>query len=381
MSQITVIKKQSIIPEYLHNAIRKSVVNALNNVLSIENHYPKLLEEEKEALKRYLNASTQPLKDYILDKENDFYIRLETYLTMHCGFNLIKNEKFYIQLAVVLKKVGEVYPDFGLYEVFDAIDYCLAHNPNLCKSYDSKDGQSSFTSAWLTQILTYYNDNVSSFRSVVGRLMEPIEKEIEEKEAIKQSIIKKIRIHRDIACMVLQNIAKYVHTQSFLFDAGWTFEGKTFLSHLYDNMVYMDLLLPSLPGNEHPYYHIWLQWKDKKDANENYLSIEEKIAGSQKQIIREMIQEKIKPELIETTNEYMPDYSNSLYILALSFGFFHNAPDIDFTNDMDISKLIETYGKSIVNIYPLQDWEFAIRKEITGGIGTQLKESFNQTYK
>ena len=381
MTQITTYKQNTCVPDYLQGAKRKNTVSAINNVILIESRYPALLAEEKEALVRYLHSNTQPLKDYVVDTKHFFTIKLHIYLTINLGFNLRKLEdtELHNQLTTVIRKCGEAYPDFGLCEIFDAIDFCLANKPDLCKSYDTKEGQSSFTSAWLSQILNYYNTNAPSFRTIVGRLLAPIEKELNEIEAIKQENLLKIRIHRDVCAMILQNVNYWINTGKFMYDAGMVINEKTYLEHIYDNMIYLGFILPSPTNKEqpHPYLHVWKIWANKADANGVQLSISEKIAASKKQIITESF-DKICPEtFIETETEWVGIYENSFFELAKSLGFLQETPEMDLSSEMTISEMLEKYGNGIVNIYPLLDFELRINKKAEGGVGSVMREKIN----
>jgi len=378
--EITTYKQNTCVPAYLQGATRKNTVSAIGNVILIEAKYTNLLQEEKEALVRYLHSNTQPMKDFTVDIKHYFTIKLHIYLTINLGFNLrkLEDKELHNQLTTVIRKCGEAYPDFGLCEIFDAIDYCLANKPELCKSYDSKEGQSSFTSAWLSQILNYYNTNAPSFRTIVGRLLAPIEKELNEKESAKQSNLLKIRIHRDIAAMILQNVNYWINAKTFMYDAGMVINEKTYLEHIYDNMIYLGFVLPSAPGPTHPYLDVWYMWKNKADANGVQLSMSEKIAGSKKQIITESFAKICPEKLIETETEWIGSYEDSFFKLAKSLGFFADVPELDLSAEMTIAEILEKYGNCIVSIYPLQDFELRINKKVDGGVGSVMRQKFDK---
>lgn len=394
--QLTQIKNETQVPiSFLHSNDKKMQM-AVKSVLAIEKYYPKLLEEEKIALKAYMNQNTPLAKDYIFacvkngvieiatnDKgEWSFFLsKLYQYLTVHCGFNLKKDNAIILQVQQVVTKMGQNYPSISVYEIFDAIDFCLSRNPELCKSYDSKDGQSSFTAVWLCNIVNYYCTHATSARQIVGQLLAPIEKEMEEKEAIRQSNLVQIKNYRTSCVMVFRNANYFLHENRFDFDLNTNFGGKTYLNWLYENMQVVGLILPS-NKEKHPYQAIWDKWKNAKsktvvDGNVvdgKDFTFDEKIAFSKKEII-ESVFKQIPSEMVETETEWVEKYD--MLQFAKDLGFFQQVPEMDLGIEMSILKMIEKYGKGIVNIYPLHQHEVEIRSHRNTGIFTQLKQYLN----
>lgn len=356
------------VPTQFLKATGKKTVAAVQNVQLIERHNVSLLAEEKDALKRYIHASTPLCSIYVIDKENAFYAKLHTYLTVHCGFNLLKDENLFLQVQAVITQTGRAYPDFAIYEIFDAIDFCLAKNPELCRSYDSKEGQSSFTAVWLCKIVNYYCTHATSARQIVGRLLAPIEKELSEKEAIRQKNLAEIKKYRNSCLMIFRNANYFLHENRFDFDLNANFGGKTYLDWLYENMQVVGLILP---GNKekHPYQAIWDKWKNV----EGY-GLAQKIALSKKEII-ENVFNSIPSEMIEAETEWAQKYD--MLQFAKDLGFFQSVPEMNLEIEMSILEMLEKYGKGIVNVYPLQQHEVEIRSQKNTGIFSQLKEYLN----
>lgn len=385
------------VPAQFLKATDVKTVAAVRNVMLIERHNVSLLAEEKEALKRYIHASTPLCKAYLIEKENAFYVKLHTYLTVYCGFNLLKDENLFLQVQSVITQTGIAYPDFAIYEVFDAIDFCLARNPELCKSYDSKDGQSSFTAVWLCKIVNYYCTHATSARQIVGRLLAPIEKELSEIEAIRQSNLRKIRYYRDICMMIIQNVGEYLTFGRFKL----AFTEMNYGEILYKNMQEVGFLKDS-----QEYRDIWAKWNPEKltrytntmkfgfmkevivaeiekyrafdssfyDTNVLYFIfanseyVEAEIKGTDISVVKKSLKKQKRPthaEIVICAREGQNSFSlpNPILGLAYQMGFLKDVKESDFdlSAEMSISDIIKKYGKEIISIYPLLHEEMIIR--------------------
>lgn len=365
---------KSIVPEQFLKSAFKPLMFAISNVQKIEGYYPKLSLDETQAIKTYLNASSTLMSDYVYNPKSTFLADFRTYLTIHCNFNLSKNEKIDFQIISVLAKIGSVYPDLGVYEVFDAIDFCLSKKPELCKSYDSKEGQSSFTSVWLAQIVDYYfQEGRVDFRPVIARLMLPIENQKKEIDLITEKNLEKIKIYRNICSMVLINIGRYLYMGEFEFSIHKELNGKPFIDWLYENMIYVGFLTPSAEVKK----AAWIKWENAKDENKIDFTERQKISFSKQEMIVSKIKQVSKDFTIETENEWIVDKAKIVEVLAYQLGFLQDTPEINLTTDWEISELLATYGKAIVNVFPLLKHELIIPEKISGGVGSVMREKFN----
>lgn len=378
-------KNQSMVPANLVGAVFRPLELAVSNVQRIESYYPVLSFEQKKAISTYLHASTVLLKDYEYNPKSPFLADFKAYLQIHCGFNLVKIDKIDAQIIAVLQKVGKTYPDIGLFEVFDAIDFCISKKPEMCKAYDPKEGQSSFTTVWLAQILDYYSrEGRVDFRPIIAALVAPIEKEKKEIDLVMEKNLLTIKTERYIRSMVLLNIGSYIYTGGFLVsNEMMTVNKKPYLYCLYENMIYLGLIEKSSPG-VYPYQKIWDKWKDKTtipgpESPAQDLSIGEKVKGYRREIITTTINKILSQFVVETETEWIEDKGKMMTILADTFGFMKDVDididKIDLSVEMNISEMFEKYGNKIISLFPLQEFEVRVKSNINPNFCESLVNS------
>lgn len=421
MSNITTFQKIEYIPALYYRIADVGVSDAIELANTAES-FLSMDAERRALLVLNIEAKSTKLKQYQISPETPYIVELKRYMEVFIGFKFDKYDGFEnllnIQIVAVLKLVGELFPALGRLEIFAAIKYCIKYKPELVKPYDTKDTLSSFTGVYLSQIVRVYMD----YKNVASVAIKDLIQQIPEKKNNEKSNLQKIEIYRDTCSMVLQNIGNYLHCGNFLYPDGFL----DYLNVLYKNVQSVGVLKPS---NE--YKEIWHKWNPEKLAN---YTQEMKIGFMREVITMEIEKYKELPYtsysnnvlyLIFQQNDYVGknsytnskrqkieglyvckslkkepaplhsfivcaakfgagknefSYKNGLYGLALQLGFFKEvkAGDFDLSQEMELPQIIERYGKKIVNLFPLRKEEFMIRKEITGGVGSVMREKFNK---
>jgi len=422
MSNLANITKIEYIPALYYRIADAGVSEAIELIANAE-VFLQMDAERRALLVLNIESKSTKLKQYEVSPETPYMVELKRYMEVFIGFKFDKYEGFEnllnIQILAVLKLVGELYPSLGRLEVFSAIKYCIKHKPELVKPYDTKDTLSSFTGVYLSQIVRVYME----YKNIASTAIKDLIQQIPEKKNNEKSNLQKIEIYRDTCSMVLQNIGNYLHCGNFLYP-------DTFLDYLgvlYKNMQSVGVLKPS-----NDYKEIWHKWNPEKTVNYT----QEMKRGFMREVITLEIEKyrelpytsysnnvlyfifqgndyvgkdsyknkkgvKIESPFVcrslkkiempphgdivySAQNEVLGkntfSYKNGLYGLALQLGFFKEVTDSDFdlSIEMELSQIIESYGKKVVNLFPLRKEEFMIRENITGGVGSVMREKFHK---
>jgi hypothetical protein len=199
------------------------------------------------ALARHFECNLIKVRD--IDLYNDFgavyFDKIARLLQFGLGFNTQKYADRWDDLrdllANVLSDLGKCYPNLGAFELLHAFNHAITENPEICKSYDTKEGVLSFTTLYCSNIITFYKKHSSEqFKQISGLLAQSkIDTDVfhTNMQAIKnESVPRK---------MILENIGTWIYSNRLVLDPFFIINGKCYVTCLYELLGKYDLYIPT----------------------------------------------------------------------------------------------------------------------------------------
>jgi hypothetical protein len=317
----------------------------------------KIGRNEEEAIRAYIERNSTPLYRYDPNNEQ-FLSSFKKYLSLHLGFNLGKDgaspEILNAQIIEIMKVVGEQFKTFSWLEIFTAIKFALKTNPAICKSYDPKDGISSFNSVYFAQIVKYYEDNKQDIGAIIMALREATK----QSDGIEAENSRNLLFIRNEIATILSNYYSYFYHKQLHLDI------PQYIETLYEFMKNHNFI------DESTKLEIWASLKEEKNPEKRIINAKkqviifsfEKIKNERKRIRMDK-NESLSAEYLEENGVFCY-YEQAFFTpneMACAMGFFTKPlPRNNVGVLMDREELLKQYmaNKGLISLFPLKVDEF-----------------------